>query len=327
MFMDSTRIPIVQEMILAESTPERLKALERLLPIQQNDFYGIFKEMQDLPVTIRLLDPPLHEFLPSVEDLLVKVTLLRERKENPSDLLQLEELLRKVQTLHEFNPMLGHRGCRLGIIYPEIYSMQVEAILRAVIQLKREGIQCFPEIMIPLVGHVKELSIMKRVVHQTAQRLMEEEKEHVEYTVGTMIEVPRAALTADEIALEADFFSFGTNDLTQTTFGYSRDDAEGKFLSYYVDSQILDHNPFEILDQSGVGKLVKMGAELGRKTKPNLKLGICGEHGGEKSSIRFCYETGLDYVSCSPYRIPIARLAAAQAVLQSGRAKTETSQL
>jgi len=317
MFMDSDRIPIVQEMILAFTTEERLDALKRLLPIQQGDFYGIFKEMRDLPVTVRLLDPPLHEFLPNIEELLVKVTLLNERKGDPAEILRQEELLRKVRNLYEFNPMLGHRGCRLGIIYPEIYSMQVEAIIRAVIDLKKEGIECKPEIMIPLVGHVQELAIMRKLVHDTATKVIEEEKVEVEYTVGTMIEVPRAALTADEIASEADFFSFGTNDLTQTTFGYSRDDAEGKFLGYYVDGKILPHNPFEVLDQSGVGKLVKMGAELGRSKKPQLKLGICGEHGGEKSSIRFCHEIGLDYVSCSPYRIPIARFAAAQAAIQS----------
>jgi pyruvate, orthophosphate dikinase len=317
MFMDSDRLPIVQEMILASSMDERLNALDRLLPIQQKDFYGILKEMKSLPVTIRLLDPPLHEFLPNLEDLLVKVTLLKERKANPAQILHYEELLRKVRSLHEFNPMLGNRGCRLGIIFPEIYSMQVEAILRAAIELKKEGIHCHPEIMIPLVGDVKELSIMKKLVNETARSVMDEKGVEITYMIGTMIEVPRAALTADEIAAEADFFSFGTNDLTQTTFGYSRDDAEGKFLGHYVDNQILDHNPFEVLDQKGVGKLVKLGAELGRKTKPNLELGICGEHGGEKSSIQYCYEIGLDYVSCSPYRIAIARFAAAQAAIQT----------
>jgi len=315
MFMAADRIPIVQEMILAEDIEERQTALAKLLPMQQSDFLGILKAMAGFPVTIRLLDPPLHEFLPNIEELLVDITKMRYEGANLGEIRQKEDLLRKVRNLSEFNPMLGHRGCRLGITFPEIYAMQAEAIFMATIELKRQGITAAPEIMIPLVGHLNELKLMRELVDQTAKRVKQETQEDFSYSVGTMIEVPRAALTADKIAEQADFFSFGTNDLTQTTFGYSRDDAEGKFLHYYVDHKILPENPFIAIDQEGVGRLIELGVKLGREKKPHLKIGICGEHGGEKSSIEFCYRTGFNYVSCSPYRVPIARLAAAQAAV------------
>jgi pyruvate,orthophosphate dikinase len=316
MFMDSKRIPIVQEMILAETFEERMTALDKLLPMQQSDFTGIFKVMSGHPVTVRLLDPPLHEFLPDKEELIVEVTKLQMTNSDPAKLKEKEFLLRKVRQLDEYNPMLGHRGCRLGIVYPEIYMMQAKAIFYAASDLLSKGIETQPEIMIPLVGHVNELKAMRKVVVEAAEKVLEETGIVVEYTVGTMIEIPRAALTADQIAEEADFFSFGTNDLTQTTFGFSRDDAESKFLQHYIDEGTLTENPFMVLDQEGVGKLIETGVKLGRQTKPNLKTGICGEHGGEKSSIEFCFEKGLDYVSCSPYRVPLARLAAAQATIQ-----------
>ncbi|GLC87087.1 pyruvate, phosphate dikinase [Lysinibacillus piscis] len=317
MFMDATRIPIVQEMILAETYEEREEALKKLLPMQQEDFEGIFEAMQGNPVTIRLLDPPLHEFLPNKEELLVEVTKLQLSGSNPDELQEKEQLLRKVRQLHEFNPMLGHRGCRLGMVHPEIYMMQAKAIFYATANVKERGVDVKPEIMIPLVGHVNELKEMRELVMQAGLQVTEETGQQYDYSIGTMIEIPRAALTADQIAQEADFFSFGTNDLTQTTFGYSRDDAEGKFLQSYIQNKVLPENPFATLDQEGVGKLVEMGVNLGRQTKPALKAGICGEHGGEKSSIHFCHNVGLDYVSCSPYRIPLARLAAAQASIKS----------
>lgn len=323
MFMDAKRVPIVQEMILAQTEEERKKALEKLLPMQQGDFEGIFEVMQELPVTIRLLDPPLHEFLPDKEQLIAEVAKLQLTEPESSKLKEKEFLLKKVKQLDESNPMLGHRGCRLGIIHPEIYQMQVEAIFYAATELVKKGIAVKPEIMIPLVGHVNELKMMRQTVIETASQIQQKTGIHIDFTVGTMIEIPRAALTADQIAEEADFFSFGTNDLTQTTFGFSRDDAEGKFLKSYVDEKILPENPFAVLDQEGVGQLVKMGVELGRKTKPALKTGICGEHGGEKSSIEFCYLQGLDYVSCSPYRVPLARLAAAQAAIKNGKRNSE----
>ncbi|WP_286228809.1 pyruvate, phosphate dikinase [Neobacillus mesonae] len=316
MFMDLKRIPIVQKMILAENYSERMEALEQLLPMQQGDFEGIFEAMQGLPVTIRLLDPPLHEFLPDKEELLVEVTKLQILEPQSKELKQKELLLKKVRQLDEFNPMLGHRGCRLGMIYPEIYEMQAKAIFYASAVLAEKGMAVQPEIMIPLVGHVNELKQMRQLVVDAAVSVQEETGKQFDYTIGTMIEIPRAALTADEIADEADFFSFGTNDLTQTTFGYSRDDAEGKFLQAYIENKVLPDNPFAVLDQDGVGKLVETGVKLGRATKPSLKTGICGEHGGEKSSIDFCYRIGLDYVSCSPYRVPLARLAAAQATIR-----------
>lgn len=316
MFMAADRVPLVREMILAESTEERRKPLAKLLPMQTADFVGIFRAMEGLPVTIRLLDPPLHEFLPNLEDLLTeRVRLQMTEGVDPNLIREKEELLRKVRQLHEFNPMLGHRGCRLGLIHPEIYAMQVEAIFLAAAEVTGEGIAVQPEIMIPLVGHVNELKEMRKLVEETAVQAAERSGKSIPYTVGTMIEVPRAALTAAEIAEEADFFSFGTNDLTQTTFGYSRDDAEGKFLHHYIEGKILPENPFISLDTDGVGRLVSIGVQEGRKTKPHLKTGICGEHGGEKNSIQFCHRAGLDYVSCSPFRVPLARLAAAQAAL------------
>lgn len=319
MFMDPARLPIVQKMILAESAVERREALDELLPMQQSDFMGIFEAMQGNPVTIRLLDPPLHEFLPDKEELLVDVTRLQLTAPGSPELAEKERLLRKVRQLDEFNPMLGLRGCRLGLIYPEIYEMQARAIFNAAANLLEKGVAVKPEIMIPLVGHVHELRVMRRLVVETAAKVQEERGVEISYVVGTMIELPRAALTADQIAGEADFFSFGTNDLTQTTFGFSRDDAEGKFLQHYTDMKVLPDNPFAVLDRDGVGKLVELGVKLGRTTNPRLKTGICGEHGGEKSSIAFCYQTGLDYVSCSPYRVPLARLAAAQATINIGK--------
>lgn len=323
MFMDPTRVPIVQEMILAETFEERKIALAKLLPMQQSDFEGILEAMQGFPVTIRLLDPPLHEFLPDKEELIVETTKLQISNPDSKELKEKELLLKKVRQLDEFNPMLGHRGCRLGMIHPEIYEMQAKAIFYAVARLAEKGIEAKPEIMIPLVGHVNELKEMRQLVIEAANLVKEETGKDLVYTIGTMIEVPRAALTADQIAEEADFFSFGTNDLTQTTFGYSRDDAEGKFLQNYIENKVLEENPFAVLDREGVGKLVEMGVKLGRQTKPELKTGICGEHGGEKSSIEFCYQTGLDYVSCSPYRVPIARLAAAQATIRYSRETAE----
>lgn len=313
MFMDPKRIPIVQEMILAETNEERHDALAKLLPMQQGDFEGIFEAMNGNPVTIRLLDPPLHEFLPDKDELLVEVTKLRMINTPSTELHEKERLLRKVRQLHEFNPMLGHRGCRLGMIFPEIYVMQAKAIFYAITKVTARGFKVKPEIMIPLVGHVNELKEMRNLVQSAEMQVSDETGQSYSYLIGTMIEVPRAALTADSIAEEADFFSFGTNDLTQTTFGYSRDDAEGKFLQAYIDQKILQENPFSTLDVEGVGKLVETGVKLGKQTQPSLKTGICGEHGGEKKSIQFCHEVGLDYVSCSPYRVPLARLAAAQA--------------
>ncbi|QKG84930.1 pyruvate, phosphate dikinase [Kroppenstedtia pulmonis] len=316
MFMETERIPLVRSMILAETQEQREEALQRLLPLQKEDFKGIFEAMKGLPVTIRLLDPPLHEFLPNMEELLIDLTRMQMTPDtDPQALQEKETLLKKVRTLHEFNPMLGHRGCRLGLIHPEIYAMQVEAIFLAAAEVLEAGGTVEPEIMVPLVGHVNELKELRKRIEEVAKQVKSKTKYQIPYTVGTMIELPRAALTADEIAAEADFFSFGTNDLTQTTFGYSRDDAEGKFLHHYVDQKILPDNPFITLDTAGVGKLVSMGVNLGRQTKPALKTGICGEHGGEKESIFFCHQSGLDYVSCSPFRVPLARLAAAQAAL------------
>lgn len=316
MFMDIKRIPFVQKMILASTFEDRKEALDQLLPMQQGDFEGIFEAMQGNAVTIRLLDPPLHEFLPDKEELLVEVTRLQITDPESQELKEKEMLLKKVRQLDEFNPMLGMRGCRLGMMHPEIYEMQAKAIFYAVAKLSQKGLNVKPEIMIPLVGHVNELKEMRQLVIDAATQIQEETGMEFNYIIGTMIEIPRAALTADKIAEEADFFSFGTNDLTQTTFGYSRDDAEGKFLQAYIENKVLPDNPFAVLDQDGVGKLVETGVQLGRKTNPELKTGICGEHGGEKTSIDFCYNAGLDYVSCSPYRVPLARLAAAQATIR-----------
>ncbi len=313
MFMAQDRLPIVQEMILAESVEKRREALDKLLPVQEEDFYDILKAMEGLPVTIRLLDPPLHEFLPNAEDLLVEITELRITGSDPAKLKEKQELLKQVRQLTEFNPMLGHRGCRLGISFPEVYAMQARAIFQATARLVQEGVEVIPEVEIPLVGEINELKILREMVDAIAKEVAIETGAKFEYTVGTMIEVPRAALMAAEIAGEADFFSFGTNDLTQTTFGFSRDDAEGKFLHEYIDRKILKDNPFVVLDRSGVGRLMKMTVEESRRVKPDMLIGICGEHGGEPSSIEFCHQIGLNYVSCSPFRVPIARLAAAQA--------------
>ncbi|MFN3429783.1 MAG: pyruvate, phosphate dikinase [Candidatus Sericytochromatia bacterium] len=315
MFMAQDRLPVMQEMILAGNERDRRAALERLLPMQRDDFRGIFQAMAGLSVTIRLLDPPLHEFLPKQDELIAEVAVLRVKGDDPTRLVRLERLLKEVQRLHESNPMMGLRGCRLGLTFPEINEMQVRAIFEAACELKREGVDVLPEVMIPLVGHVNELARVRAQLEQVAKATMEKAGVQVDYKFGTMIEIPRAALTADQIATEAQFFSFGTNDLTQMTFGYSRDDAEGKFLTRYLDSKILPNNPFEILDREGVGALMRIAVEKGRATNPTLKLGVCGEHGGEPSSIEFCHQLGLDYVSCSPFRVPIARLAAAQAAL------------
>jgi len=319
MFFGEERGPVVQEMILAETTEARRAALDKLLPFQVEDFRGILKAMAGYPVIIRLLDPPLHEFLPSHEELLVEVTKMRLQGADPEELKKKEALLARVDKLRELNPMLGHRGCRLGITYPEINEMQARAIFEAACELTKEGYKVFPEVMIPVVGHVREIEIAREVVDRVAKETMEKYGVKLEYMVGTMIELPRAALTADEIAKEAQFFSFGTNDLTQTTFGFSRDDAEGKFLPYYLEHNILEHNPFEVLDRKGVGQLIKIAVERGRRTRPELEVGICGEHGGDPSSVEFCHDAGLDYVSCSPFRVPIARLAAAQAEIRNPR--------
>ncbi|MEA1940487.1 MAG: pyruvate, phosphate dikinase [Candidatus Caldatribacteriota bacterium] len=316
MFMAQERLPIVQEMIMADTKENRAKALEKLLPMQRSDFLGILKAMSGLPVIIRLLDPPLHEFLPKLEDILVELTKLKMKKTNPREIEKKEILLEKIESLRELNPMLGLRGCRLGILYPEIYQMQVEAIIEASIELTKKKIQVKPEIMIPLVSDINEFKILCKMSRKIADEKIKSAGIKLKYKVGTMIELPRAALTADKIAKEAEFFSYGTNDLTQTTFGISRDDAEGKFLLKYVDEKVLKENPFEVLDREGVGKLVKLGTDLGRKTRPDLEVGICGEHGGEPNSVEFCNSVGLNYVSCSPFRVPIARLAAAQAVIK-----------
>ncbi|TDA70195.1 MAG: pyruvate, phosphate dikinase [Clostridia bacterium] len=316
MFMAQDRLPVVQEMILATTLEDREKALARLLPMQEDDFYGILKAMAGYPVCIRLLDPPLHEFLPNSEELAVEITRLKLTGGNPAEIEAKEKLLRQVRSLAEFNPMLGHRGCRLGLTYPEIYRMQARAIFQAVARLVREGYEVYPEVEIPLVIHVDELAFLRREIDAVAAEVRQAAGVSFHYTVGTMIEVPRACLTASSIAREADFFSFGTNDLTQTTLGFSRDDAEGKFLPDYLEKKIFADNPFAVLDRDGVGKLMQMAVQLGRQAKPNLGLAICGEHGGDPSSIEFCHLVGLDAVSCSPYRVPVARLAAAQAALQ-----------
>jgi pyruvate,orthophosphate dikinase len=306
MFFEGDRIKAVREMILADDEAGRRKALAKLLPFQRDDFYGIFKAMNGLPVTIRTLDPPLHEFLPHDDD--NQLVMAKEMG------ITLEAVKNKVDSLHEFNPMLGHRGCRLGITYPEITEMQARAIMEAACDLAKEGVKVIPEIMIPLVGTKTELRNQKEVVVTTAEKVIKEKGVKVEYLVGTMIEVPRAAITADKIAADADFFSFGTNDLTQMTLGFSRDDA-GKFLKDYIARGIFEEDPFQTLDQNGVGLLIEIGVQRGRATKPNLKIGICGEHGGDPRSVEFCHKVGMNYVSCSPYRVPIARLAAAQAQL------------
>ncbi len=322
MFMDPERIPIVQEMILAQTLEDREDALAKLLPMQEEDFYGILKAMQGYPVTIRLLDPPLHEFLPHSEELVIEITKLRMSNDNPDALQEKETLLRKVRALSELNPMLGHRGCRLGVSFPEITVMQARAIFQASARLIKEGYDIHPEVMIPLIMGKEEFLMMRKLVDDTAAEVMQEQNVQIHYQVGTMIEVPRAALLADEIGKVADFFSFGTNDLTQMTMGLSRDDAQGKFLPTYLDKKLIKTDPFVVLDRDGVGKLINIGVNLGRSTNPNLGLGICGEHGGEPNSVEFCHIVGLDYVSCSPFRVPIARLAAAQAaIINKGQSK------
>jgi pyruvate,orthophosphate dikinase len=315
MFFGEGRIPIVQRMILADNEQDRRAALAGLLPLQRDDFYGVFKAMQGTPVTIRTIDPPLHEFLPKREDLMVEIARMEAKGQAGEALEERRRLLRRVEQLHEFNPMLGHRGVRLGITYPEITEMQARAIMEAACKLTKDGGKAVPEIMIPLVGDVRELRDQKAVVTRVAEAVMKEQGVRVKYLVGTMIEVPRGAITADEIATEADFFSFGTNDLTQLTYGFSRDDI-GKFLGAYQDRRILDRDPFASLDVVGVGQLVEMGTRKGRSAKPDLKVGVCGEHGGDPPSIHFFDKVGFDYVSCSPYRVPVARLAAAQAALK-----------
>ena len=306
MFFEGERIHAVREMILANTIEERKNALAKLLPLQRSDFEGIFKVMEGRPVTIRTLDPPLHEFLPHDDE------GIREVAERLG--MSFEVVKAKIESMKEFNPMLGFRGCRLGISYPEITEMQARAIFEAACNVKKQGIKVFPEIMIPLVGHVNELKLQEKIVRRVAEEVMNEMGEKIEYTIGTMIELPRACVTAHEIAQVAQFFSFGTNDLTQTTFGLSRDDS-GKFLPAYVEQEILERDPFESIDVNGVGEMMKIGVERGRSTRPNLKVGICGEHGGEPDSVMFCHKIGLDYVSCSPFRVPIARLAAARAVV------------
>ncbi len=304
MFFEGDRIKAMREMILAKTEVDRRKALEKLLPYQREDFEGILEAMEGYGVTIRLLDPPLHEFVPHEE---------ANQKEMAKEMgISVDDVKALVDDLHEFNPMLGHRGCRLGNTYPEITEMQARAIIEAAVNLKQKGVNVLPEIMVPLIGSVKEYKMQSDIIHATAKKVFEEKGSEVDYLVGTMIEVPRAALTADLVAKEAEFFSFGTNDLTQMTFGYSRDDA-GKFLPVYIEKGILKIDPFQVLDQEGVGQLVKMGVDKGRGVKPDLKVGICGEHGGEPSSVMFCDSVGMDYVSCSPFRVPIARVAAAQA--------------
>ena len=315
MFFGEGRIPIVQRMILADNEKDRRAALDELLPLQRDDFYGVFKAMHGEAVTIRTIDPPLHEFLPKREELMVEIARMEEQGKQAKALEEKQTLLRRVEQLHEFNPMLGHRGVRLGITYPEITEMQTRAIIEAACRLAKEGIKCVPEIMIPLVGHVKELRDQKLIVDRVAADVMKEQGTKIKYLVGTMIEIPRGALTADEIAAEAQFFSFGTNDLTQLTFGFSRDDI-GKFLGAYQDKKILDKDPFATIDTVGVGQLVDIAVKKGRAARADLKLGICGEHGGDAASVHFFHKVGLDYVSCSPYRVPVARLAAAQAALQ-----------
>ena len=308
MFFEEDRIPKIRKMILSETIEEREKALNELIPFQKGDFKAMYKELKGLPMTVRYLDPPLHEFLPTDEEDII--ALAKDMN------VTVEHLKAKCAELHEFNPMMGHRGCRLAVTYPEIAKMQTRALMEAAIEVKEEdGYDIVPEIMIPLVGEKKELKFVKDIVVETAEKVKKEKKSDIEYHIGTMIEIPRAALTADEIAEEAEFFSFGTNDLTQMTFGFSRDDA-GKFLDSYYQNKIYESDPFAKLDQNGVGKLVKMAVEKGKKTRPNIKLGICGEHGGDPSSVEFCHNIGLNYVSCSPFRVPIARLAAAQAAIR-----------
>ncbi|MBR5145959.1 MAG: pyruvate, phosphate dikinase, partial [Clostridia bacterium] len=311
MFFEADRIMAMREMIVSKTAEERKAALAKILPMQRGDFEGIYKALEGRPATIRFLDPPLHEFVPHTED---EMQILADNMG-----LTLADVKEAVDSLHEFNPMLGHRGCRLSVTYPEIAEMQTRAVIEAAINVNKEmGWSIVPEIMIPLVGEVKELAYVKDIVDATAKAVMQEKGVEIEYLVGTMIEVPRAALTADEIATKAQFFSFGTNDLTQTTFAFSRDDA-GKFLGDYYSKKIFEKDPFASVDQIGVGKLIKMAAAAGKEVRPDIKLGVCGEHGGDPSSVDFFHNVGLSYVSCSPYRVPLARLAAAQANIKNPR--------
>ena len=313
MFFEGDRIDAMREMILADNTPDREKALAKLLPFQREDFAGIFEALRGYPATIRFLDPPLHEFLPHDG---VSQRALAEKLGISAD-----AIARRVKSLHEFNPMLGHRGCRLGIAYPEISAMQARAVFEAAAQVQKKGIKVRAEIMIPLVGFKKELDLQVALVHEAAKAVQKEQKVKLSYLVGTMIEVPRGALTADEIAETAEFFSFGTNDLTQTALGMSRDDS-GSFLPQYSELEIMPKNPFATIDRASCGELMRIATEKGRRTRPDIKLGICGEHGGDPDSVKFCHTLGLAYVSCSPYRVPVARLAAAQAAIAEKRAKT-----
>jgi pyruvate,orthophosphate dikinase len=314
MFFAEDRLPAMVEMIMAHDVEGRKKALARLLPFQRSDFKGLLKEMAPYPVTIRFLDPPLHEFLPKRELLMVEIAVMEAKGQKGKALDEKKKTLARVEELHEFNPMLGLRGCRLGILYPEITEMQSRAVFEAACELAKEGVKTVPEIMIPLVGFAGEFKHQEKIVRAVAAAVMKEKKVKLEYLVGTMIELPRAALQAGEIARDAEFFSFGTNDLTQTTLGFSRDDA-GKIISNYLDIAVFEKDPFVTIDQDGVGDLVKIGIERGRAARPKIKIGICGEHGGDPNSVKFCAKVGMNYVSCSPYRVPVARLAAAQAAL------------
>lgn len=331
MFFGPDRLPIMQAMIMSETKEERIKELNKLLPMQRLDFIEFFKTMKGFPVTIRLLDPPLHEFLPDKLELMQEIFELKLKLRSANNTKEIDTLIKEisekekilnvVKNIQQFNPMIGFRGCRVGIMYPEIYEMQVTAIIEAVIETKKQGYEIYPEIMIPISSIDKELKILRERLEPIIKHIIEKGGIEIKYLFGTMIELPRAALTAEKIAKYADFFSFGTNDLTQTTFGYSRDDAEGKFLGYYVDNEILPANPFETLDIEGVGELLKIATERGKKTKPDLEVGICGEHGGDPKSVEFSHTIGLDYVSCSPFRVPIAKLAAAQAAIKEKRSK------
>jgi pyruvate,orthophosphate dikinase len=314
--MEQDRLPIVQAMIMATTTEEREKHLALLLPIQRKDFEGIFEAMAGLPVIIRLIDPPLHEFLPSLEELIRETTELKVTGKNSARLRKLEKIMARVEELHEANPMLGLRGVRLSILFPEITRMQVRAIMEAACDLRKKKVDARPEIMIPLAGTLAELHSAHLEMRPVVEAVQKEKGVRVPYKFGTMIEIPRAALTAGEIATEAEFFSFGTNDLTQMTFGFSRDDAERHFIVRYLETKILPRNPFETIDEKGVGRLMELAVREGRKTRPKLEVGICGEHGGDPDSIHLCHRIGLDYVSCSPFRVPIARLAAAQAAME-----------
>ncbi|MCX9078871.1 MAG: PEP-utilizing enzyme, partial [Candidatus Methanoperedens sp.] len=316
MFFQEERLPIVQAMILSEpGSEEEAGHLAKLQHFQHDDFYGIFKAMDGYPVIIRLLDPPLHEFMPDHEQLAMRAAGLRLMGDRPNELARVEELMSAVEGLREFNPMLGLRGVRLGIVRPAITAMQVRALFEAACQLKSEGVNVDPEIMVAVTSDASEVKFMRELIEKVADEVMQQFSCKVEYKIGTMIELPRAALIADQMATYSEFFSFGTNDLTQTTFGISRDDAEGKFLLHYVEHGFLPENPFQVLDESGVGALIEVAVQKGRKVRPNLEVGICGEHGGDPKSIHFCHRSGLNYVSCSPFRVPVARLAAAHAAL------------